>query len=127
MEIIIQLERIPLPLLFLSLHLGQVIRERGLKPKTHSNYTTSGPPFPDKLLWSLWSVTSNELVISLLFNLFSPSILGTGASLVAQDGKESACNVGDPGSIPGSGRSSEEGNGSPLQYSCLESSVDRGE
>ena len=33
-------------------------------------------------------------------------------------GKESACNVGDPGSIPGLGRSSGEGNGNPLQYSC---------
>ncbi|CAI9165494.1 unnamed protein product [Rangifer tarandus platyrhynchus] len=39
---------------------------------------------------------------------------------VAQMGKESACNAGDPGSIPGSGRSSGEGNGSPLQYSGLE-------
>ena len=37
-------------------------------------------------------------------------------------GKESACNVGDPGSIPGSGRSLGEGNGNPLQYSCLEKS-----
>ena len=36
------------------------------------------------------------------------------------DGKESACSVGDPGSIPGSGRSPGEGNGNPLQYSCLE-------
>ena len=36
------------------------------------------------------------------------------------DGKESACNVGDPGSIPGLGRSPGEGNGNPLQYSCLE-------
>ena len=34
--------------------------------------------------------------------------------------KESACNVGDPGSIPGSGTSPEEGNGNPLNYSCLE-------
>ena len=34
--------------------------------------------------------------------------------------KESACNAGDPGSIPGSGRSPKEGNGNPLQYSCLE-------
>ena len=42
------------------------------------------------------------------------------------DGKESACNVGDPGSIPGSGRSSGEGNDNPLQYSCLESSMDGG-
>ena len=36
------------------------------------------------------------------------------------DGKKSACNVGDPGSIPGSGRSPERGQGNPLQYSCLE-------
>ena len=35
------------------------------------------------------------------------------------DGKESACNIGDPGSILGLGRSPEEGNGNPLQYSCL--------
>ena len=40
------------------------------------------------------------------------------------DGKTSACNVGDLGSIPGSRRSSEEGNGNPLQYSCLENSMD---
>ena len=36
------------------------------------------------------------------------------------DGKESACNVGDLGLIPGLGRSPGEGNGNPLQYSCLE-------
>ena len=42
------------------------------------------------------------------------------------DGKESACNVGDTGSIPGSGRSPGEGNGYPLQYSCLENSMERG-
>ena len=34
--------------------------------------------------------------------------------------KESTCNAGDPGSIPGSGKSPGEGNGNPLQYSCLE-------
>ena len=42
------------------------------------------------------------------------------------DRKGSACNVGDLGSIPGSGRSLGEGNDYPLQYSCLENSVDRG-
>ena len=42
------------------------------------------------------------------------------------DGKASAYNAGDPGSIPGSGRSSGEGNGRPLQYSCLENPMDRG-
>ena len=40
--------------------------------------------------------------------------------------KVSACNEGDPGSIPGSGRSPGEGNGNPLQYSCLENSTDGG-
>ena len=39
-------------------------------------------------------------------------------------GKESACNVGDPGSIPGLGRSPGEGKGYPLQYSGLENSMD---
>ena len=41
-------------------------------------------------------------------------------------GKEPACNAGDPASIPGLGRSPGEGNGNPLQYSCLENSEDRG-
>ena len=40
------------------------------------------------------------------------------------DGKASACSAGDPGLIPGLGRSREEGNGNPLQYSCLENSMD---
>ena len=42
------------------------------------------------------------------------------------DGKESACNARDVGSIPVSGRSPGEGSGYPLQYSCLENSMDRG-
>ena len=42
------------------------------------------------------------------------------------DDKASADNVGNPGSIPGSGRSSGEGNGNPLQYSCLENPMDGG-
>ena len=39
---------------------------------------------------------------------------------------ESACNAGDPGSVPGLGRSPGEGNGNPLQYSCLGNHMDRG-
>ena len=46
--------------------------------------------------------------------------------LGVSDVKASASNVGDPGSIPGSGRSPGEGNGNPLQYSCLENPMDRG-
>ena len=42
------------------------------------------------------------------------------------DSQESACNAKDPGSTPGLGRSPEENNGNPLQYSCLENPRDRG-
>ena len=46
--------------------------------------------------------------------------------LGGSDGKESTCNAGDLSSVPGLGRSPGEGNGNPLQYSCLENSMDRG-
>ena len=42
------------------------------------------------------------------------------------DGKAFACNAGDPGSIPGLGRSPGEGNSNPFHHSCLENSMDRG-
>ena len=45
----------------------------------------------------------------------------------SSDCKESACNAGDPHSTPGSGRAPGERNGNPLQYSCLENSMDRGD
>ena len=51
------------------------------------------------------------------------SILGLSWWL---SGNESACSAGDPGSIPGSGKSPERGNGNALQYSCLENPMDRG-
>ena len=44
----------------------------------------------------------------------------------SSDGKASACNAGDLGLIPGLGRSSGEGNGNPVQYSCLENFMGRG-
>ena len=47
-------------------------------------------------------------------------------AMVVQTVKASAYKVEDPGSIPGSGRSSGEGNGNPLQYSCLENPMDGG-
>ena len=50
----------------------------------------------------------------------------TLASLVAQTVKSLPSSVGDPGSIPGSGTSPGEVNGNPLQYSCLENSMDEG-
>ena len=52
-----------------------------------------------------------------------PSLLGFHGD---SDGKESACSVEDLSSIPGSGRSPGEGNGNPLQHSCLENPMDGG-
>ena len=60
-------------------------------------------------------------VMSLLFNMLSRFVIGFPDSSV---GKESACNAGDPDSIPGSGRFTGEEIGYPLQYSGLENSVD---
>ena len=64
------------------------------------------------------------------FHLFSPDVIYFNSFLSpffflidfpgGSDGKASAYNAGDPGSIPGLGRSSGEGNGNPLQYFCLE-------
>ena len=53
-------------------------------------------------------------------------VINQRASLMAQSVKESACNAGARGSIPGWGRSPGEGNGNPSQYSCLENPMDRG-
>ena len=53
-------------------------------------------------------------------------VLYRGGFPGGSDGKASACNVGDPGSIPGLGRSPGEGNGNPLQHSCLENPMDGG-
>ena len=51
--------------------------------------------------------------------------LGQGGFPGSSDGKVSACNEGDLGSIPGPGRSPGNGNGNTLQYSCMENSMDR--
>ena len=61
-----------------------------------------------------------------LSELTSLHFNGTESFLDGSDGEESDCNLGDPGSIPGSGRSPAEGHGNPLQYSCLKNSMDRG-
>ena len=58
--------------------------------------------------------------MSLLFFIKKIILKKNRGSLVAQMDKESTCNAGDLGSVPGLGRSSGEGNGKPLQYSCLE-------
>ena len=73
-----------------------------------------------KLCWALLDVWFPPVSVKICP---VPSLLRDFPS--GSDGKESACNAGDPGSIPGSGRSLGEGNGYPLQCSCLENSMDR--
>ena len=83
------------------------------------------PPSPSCLLF-FWHVSLAEA--SPCFHCVLGFICLRWASPMAR-GKESACdagNAGDTGSIPGSGRSPGEGNGNPLQYSCLENPMDRG-
>ena len=63
---------------------------------------------------------TDALKVSELINKFKIGFHG------GSDGKESACNAGDPCSIPGSGRFPGEGNGNPLQCSYLENPTDRG-
>ena len=84
------------------------------------------PRIDNLVFWYISSIFLGEFVQVLLslykFELF-PICMGFPYSSV---GKKSACNAGDPGSIPGSGRSLGEGNGNPLQYSCLENPMDSG-
>ena len=65
-------------------------------------------------LYGPWGHKSRTRPIDFHFHI------NIGASPVAQMVKESACSAGDPGSVRGSGRVHGEGNGNPLQYSCLE-------
>ena len=74
-------------------------------------------------LVSIYVFTIHSLCDCQFFHLWVGIWVGfAGGSEV----KASACNVGDPGSIPGSGRSPGEGNGNPLQYSCLKNPMIRG-
>ena len=72
------------------------------------------------ILWLCCTFRFLLLFISLRLTVFQASQVG------GPDGKESACNAGDSGSVPGLGRSPGVGNGNPLQYSCLENPMDRG-
>ena len=67
-----------------------------------------------------------ESRIFLFFFFLTCSYLDTWGFPSGSEVKVSACKAGDPGSIPGSGRSPGEGNGNPLQYSCLENPMDGG-
>ena len=73
-------------------------------------------------LEALTNISEGSLVHFLLNSLW---VLTSGFPS-GSVGKESTCNARDWGSIPGLGRSPREGNGNPLQYSCLENPMDRG-
>ena len=82
-------------------------------------------PSPGPTAWGPWDATPQQPMRSPLIYIkyFVATLWGfPGGSEV----KASAFNAGDPGSIPGSGRSSGEGNGNPFQYSCLENPMDWG-
>ena len=72
--------------------------------------------------WLSLSLFLNSLFHFTELYIYLYTIKNPGGSEI----RASASNVGDPGSIPGSGRSPGEGNGNPLQYSCLENPMDRG-
>ena len=73
-----------------------------------------------------WTFHMNGIIqyvlfcISLSLSIMFLRFISVPFMCISSDGKESACNAGDLGSIPGLGRSFGEGNGNPLQYSCLE-------
>ena len=77
-------------------------------------------------LWTSQKFNDSNDLIS-IERLFGEILLLDEGFLGGSDGKESACNAGDQALISGWGRSSEEGNGYPFQYSFLENSMDRGD
>ena len=75
------------------------------------------------------SQTWNEMMVTRSYDSSDSNVMGfkTGQGFPCSSvGKESVCNAGDPGSIPGLERSSGEGNGKSLQYPLLENLMDRG-
>ena len=77
--------------------------------------------------WHLYCFNS-LLVDVMVYTLATKwsSTVGSNGFPGSSDGKDSTCSVGDLGSIPGLGRFPERGHGNPLQYSCLENSMDGG-
>ena len=98
--------------------------EDQIKPKSLSNFFIW-----DQETWSSWNYGwkfSRELQAEKDALEIFKGLLTFWGLHGGSDDKESACNAGDPGSVPGLGRSPGEGNGYPLQYSCLENSMDKG-
>ena len=73
----------------------------------------------------LFNLIKQELYFLVNLYIFKHDLQETSGSLGGSASEESACNAGDPGSISRLGRYPGEGNGYPIQYSCLENSMDR--
>ena len=85
-------------------------------------HSETGEIARSRLIHRLSEPITLSLIEAFLRHFVPPSV---SVSLFGgSEGKESACNVGDLGSIPGSGRSPGEGKGNPLRYSCLENPMD---
>ena len=97
-------------------HSGLKRSNPGMKPNSVPQTHSNRPRKPHSNLCSAWP--RGQVINTAGFPSLSQGFPG------GSDDKASACNAGDPGSIPGSGRSPGEGNGNPLQYSCLENSMD---
>ena len=83
-------------------------------------------PLPVSDTTGRWGVATREGLALCVCSLFLSVSVSVSGFPGGSDGKASAYNAGDLGSIPGSERSPGEGNGTPLQYSCLENPMDRG-
>ena len=69
---------------------------------------------------------SRVITICIWNHMYLEGSLASPVAHMVKKKKKSACNEGDPCSVPGSGRSPGEGHGNPLQFSCLENPMDRG-
>ena len=103
---------------------GINIARRNINNLRNADDTTLMAQSKEELKSLLMKVKEESTKVGLKLNIQKTKIVACfpgGAEV-----KASACNVGDLGLIPGSGRSPREGNGNPLQYSCLENPMDRG-
>ena len=102
---------------------GSHVRNIGHLCSHTSKYKGEGQPLNRGDSWELMRTTTptSKEQVQLQWFLTQRQDFPSGS-----DGKASAYNMGDPGSFPGLGRSQAEGNGNPLQYSCLENPMDRG-
>ena len=81
--------------------------------------------FPQCIAFVIYSSVVIKLIDHICMGLFLGCLFHWSICLFLSQYHVSACNMGDPGSIPGSGRSPGEGNGNPFQDSCLENPMDR--